>query len=124
MDKIKSRRWDSAEHLKTEEDIALYFDACLEEAGDDAAFIAKALGNIARARGMTQLAHDTGLGRESLYKALSGDGNPSFSTILKVIKALGLKLHVEHPGTEFVLKLNSRYFSCQNSKSSSKNSQT
>ena len=98
MNKIKLRRWDSAEHLKTEEDIALYLEACLEEAGDDAAFIAKALGNIARARGMTQLAHDTGLGRESLYKALSGDGNPSFSTILKVIKALGLKLHVETPG--------------------------
>lgn len=98
MDKIKLRRWDSAEHLKTEEDIALYFDACLEEAGDDAAFIAKALGNVARARGMSQLARDTGLGRESLYKALSGEGNPSFDTILKVIKALGLKLHVEPAG--------------------------
>ncbi|MDN3512663.1 MAG: putative addiction module antidote protein [Candidatus Jettenia sp.] len=98
MDKIKLRRWDSTEHLKTEEDIALYFDACLEEAGDDAAFIAKALGNVARARGMSQLARDTGLGRESLYKALSGEGNPSFDTILKVIKALGLKLHVEPAG--------------------------
>jgi probable addiction module antidote protein len=64
----------------------------MEEAGDDAAFIAHALGVIARARGMTQLANDTGLGRESLYKALSGEGNPSFATILKVIKALGLKL--------------------------------
>jgi len=69
-----------------------YFAVCLEEAGDDAAFIAHALGVIARARGMTQLAKDTGLGRESLYKALSGEGNPSFATILKVIKALGLKL--------------------------------
>ncbi|SFU79809.1 probable addiction module antidote protein [Nitrosomonas eutropha] len=95
MDKVKLRRWDSAEHLKTEEDIALYLDACLEAAGDDAAYIAKALGNIARARGMTQLARDTGLGRESLYKALSGEGNPEFSTIMKVVKALGLKLHIQ-----------------------------
>lgn len=88
----KLNRWDSAKYLKTEEDIAAYFAACLEEAGDDAAFIAHALGVIARARGMTQLAKDTGLGRESLYKALSGEGNPSFATILKVIHALGLKL--------------------------------
>jgi probable addiction module antidote protein len=87
------RKWDTAEHLQNEEDIAAYFDACLEEAGDDPHFIAKALGNIARARGMTQLAKDTGLGRESLYKALSGEGNPSFATILKVTNALGLKLH-------------------------------
>ena len=76
-----------------DEDAALYLDACLEEAGDDAAFIAKALGNIARARGMTQLARETGMCRESLYKALSGDGNPSFATVLKVIKALGVQLH-------------------------------
>ena len=95
MAKIKLRKWDSAEHLKTDEDIALYLDACLEEAGDDPAFIAKALGNIARARGMSQLARDTGLGRESLYKALSGEGNPSFATILKVINALGVKLHAQ-----------------------------
>ncbi|WP_396957038.1 addiction module antidote protein [Nitrosomonas sp.] len=95
MDEIKLRRWDSAEHLKTEEDITLYLDACLEEAGDDVTYIAKALGNIARARGMTQLARDTGLGRESLYKALSGEGNPEFSTIMKVVKALGLKLHIQ-----------------------------
>lgn len=86
-------KWDSAEHLKTDEDMALYLEACLEEAGDDAAFIAKALGTIARAKGMSQLARDTGLGRESLYKALSGDGNPSFATILKVVHALGIKLH-------------------------------
>lgn len=93
MGTVKLRKWDSAEHLKTEEDIALYFEACLDEAGDAAAFIAKALGTIARARGMTQLAKDTGLGRESLYKALSGEGNPSFATILKVTRALGLRLH-------------------------------
>lgn len=95
METIKLRKWDSAEHLKTDEDMALYLEACLEEAGDDAAFIAKALGTIARAKGMTQLARETGLGRESLYKALSGEGNPSFSTILKVISALGIKLHAE-----------------------------
>ncbi|MDP2241944.1 MAG: putative addiction module antidote protein [Burkholderiales bacterium] len=95
MGKIKLRKWDSAEHLNSDEDIALYLDACLEEAGDDPAFIAKALGNIARARGMSQLARETGLGRESLYKALSGEGNPSFATILKVIRALGVKLHAD-----------------------------
>jgi probable addiction module antidote protein len=90
---LKLRKWDSAEHLKTEEDMAMYLDACMEEAGGDPAFIARALGTIARARGMSQLARDTGLGRESLYKALSGEGNPSFATILKVTRALGLKLH-------------------------------
>jgi probable addiction module antidote protein len=95
METVKLRKWDSAEYLKTDEDMAHYLDACLEEAGDDAAFIAKALGNIARAKGMTQLANDTGLGRESLYKALSGEGNPSFSTILKVMSALGIKLHAD-----------------------------
>lgn len=86
-------RWDSAEHLKTEEDMAFYLDACIDEAGDDPAFIARALGTIARARGMTQVARDAGLSRESLYRALSGEGNPELGTILKVIKALGLKLH-------------------------------
>jgi probable addiction module antidote protein len=95
MAKIKLKKWDSAEHLKTDEDKVHYLEACLEEAGDDAAFIAKALGTIARAKGMTQLANETGLGRESLYKALSGEGNPSFATILKVMTALGIKLHAE-----------------------------
>lgn len=93
MEKVKLRRWDVVEHLQTEEDMALYLEAALQEAGDDAAFIAKVLGDIARARGMSQLARDTGLGRESLYKALSGEGNPSFATILKVMHALGLRLH-------------------------------
>lgn len=95
MTSIKLRKWDSAAHLKTEEDMALYLEACLQEAGNDAAFIAKALGNIARAKGMSQLSRDTGLGRESLYKALSGEGNPSFATILKVTSALGIKLHAK-----------------------------
>jgi probable addiction module antidote protein len=92
---LKLNKWDVLDHLKTEEDMTLYLEACFEEAGDDPAFIAKALGDIAKARSMTQLAKDTGLGRESLYKALSGEGNPSFGTILKVIKALGLRLHVQ-----------------------------
>ena len=95
MAKIKLKKWDSAEHLKTDEDMVQYLETCLDEAGDDAAFIAKALGNIARAKGMTQLANETGLGRESLYKALSGEGNPSFATILKVMTALGIKLHAK-----------------------------
>ena len=95
MTTLKLRKWDSAEHLKTDEDMAAYLEACLQEAGDDAAFFAKALGNIARDKGMTQLSKDTGLGRESLYKALSGEGNPSFATILKVTHALGLKFHVQ-----------------------------
>lgn len=95
MPKPLTTPYDSAEYLKTDEDMALYLEACFEEAGDDSAFIAKALGNIARARGMTQLARDTGMAREGLYKALSENGNPEFATVMKVIKALGLKLHVE-----------------------------
>ena len=95
MNALKLRKWDSAEHLQSEEDVAQYLEACLLEAGDDSAFIAKALGNIARAKGMSQLSRDTGLGRESLYKALSGEGNPSFATILKVTQALGIQLHAQ-----------------------------
>lgn len=91
---MKLKKWDSAEHLKTEQDIALYLQACIDEAGDDWSLVAKALGNIARARGMTDLAKETGLGRESLYKALSGDANPSFSTVMKVMAALKLKLTI------------------------------
>lgn len=93
MSRASLKKWDSAEHLQSDDDIALYLDACLEIAGDDAAYIAKALGVVARAKGMTQLSKDTGLGRESLYKALSGEGNPSFATILKVTRALGVRLH-------------------------------
>lgn len=91
---IKLRKWDSAEHLKTEEDMQAYLQACIEESNNDAAFIAKALGNIARAKGMAQLSKDTGLGRESLYKALSGEVNPSFDTVIKVVKALNLRLAI------------------------------
>lgn len=94
---IKTTRWDSAEFLKTEEDIQLYLEACIEEAGDDPAFIVQALGVIARAKNMSQLARDTGLTREGLYKALSPDGNPTFSTVAKVAKALGLQITVSAP---------------------------
>lgn len=85
-------RYDSADYLKSEADMAAYLEACLEEAPDDAAFLAAALGTIARAHGMVQLARDTGISRDGLYKALSKDGNPSLATVLKVIRALGLKL--------------------------------
>ncbi|MFA7243005.1 MAG: addiction module antidote protein [Sulfuricellaceae bacterium] len=95
MPKTRTTPYDTADYLKTEEEQALYFDACLEEAGDDPVFIAKALGNIARARGMAQLAKDTGLDRARLYNTLSGQGNPSFATILKVTHALGLRLHAQ-----------------------------
>lgn len=91
---IKLRKWDSAEHLKTEQDMQDYLQACVEESNNDAAFIAKALGNIARAKGMAQLSKDTGLGRESLYKALSGDVIPSFDTVIKVVKALDVRLAI------------------------------
>jgi len=90
--KEKFSRYDVADYLGSDEDVAAYLEACMEEAGDDAAYIAAALGDIARARGMAQLAKDTGISREGLYKALSPDGNPSLATILKVVKALGLKL--------------------------------
>ena len=95
MRKTKTTRYDVAEHLRTPEEMAAYLEACLDEAKRDAAFIAKALGDIARARGMTQVARDTGLSRESLYKALSGERSPDFDTILKVVNALGLRLHAE-----------------------------
>jgi probable addiction module antidote protein len=91
MAKTKTKRWDPAEHLETEEDMAAYLEAALEDG--DPALIAAALGDIARAKGMSQIARETGLGRESLYKALSPDGNPEFSTIMKVVRALGLRLH-------------------------------
>ena len=95
MRKTKTTRYDVAEHLRTPEEMAAYLEACLDEAEGDAAFIAKALGDIARARGMTQVARDSGLSRESLYKALSGERSPDFDTILKVVNALGLRLHAE-----------------------------
>lgn len=91
----KNTPYDVVEHLRTPEEMAAYLDAWLDEAPDDAAGIAKALGNIARAKGMTQVAKDAGLSRESLYRALSAEGNPTFATVLKVAKALGMKLHAQ-----------------------------
>jgi probable addiction module antidote protein len=95
MTKTLTTPYDVADHLRTREEMASYLEACLEEAHGDAAFIAKALGDIARAKGMTQVAKDAGLSRESLYKALSGERSPSFDTILKVINALGLELRAQ-----------------------------
>ena len=96
MVKTATTTWDPADHLKTEEDMVAYLEAALEEA--DPALVAAALGDIARAKGMTQVARDAGLGRESLYKALSPAGNPEFATILKVVAALGLQLHAAPAG--------------------------
>jgi probable addiction module antidote protein len=93
MAKTKTQRWDAAEHLETDEDMAAYLEAALEEG--DTALVAAALGDIARVKGMTEVARKAGLGRESLYKALSPDGNPEFATVLKVVEALGLKLHAK-----------------------------
>ena len=93
MAKTKTTRYDVAEHLRTPEEMAAYLEACLEESQGDAAFVAKAIGDIARAKGMTQVAHDAGLSRESLYKALSGERTPNLDTVLKVIRALGIELH-------------------------------
>jgi probable addiction module antidote protein len=95
MAKTITTKYDVSEHLRTPQDMAAYLEACIEEANGDAAFIAKALGDIARAKGMSQVAREAGLSRESLYKALSGERSPGFDTILKVISALGLKLHAE-----------------------------
>ena len=93
MSKTKTTRYDVSEHLRTPEEMAAYLEACLEESNGDASLIAKALGDIARAKGMSQVARDAGLSRESLYKALSGERSPGFDTILKVVHALGIELH-------------------------------
>ncbi|MCP5200390.1 MAG: putative addiction module antidote protein [Gammaproteobacteria bacterium] len=95
MAKTKTSRFDVAEHLRTPEEMAAYLEACLEEANGDATLIARALGNIAKAKGMSQVARESGLSRESLYKALSGERSPGFDTVLKVISALGMELHAE-----------------------------
>ena len=91
MGRVRTRYWDAAEYLETEEDVVAYLEAALEE--QDAALFAAALGDVARARGIARIARATGLGRESLYKALSPDGNPELATILKVLQSLGLRLH-------------------------------
>lgn len=86
--------YDSADYLRTERDVAAYLKACIEEAGDDPAFIVQALGTVARAKGMSSLARKTGITREGLYKALSKGGNPSFSTVFRVVQAMGLKIEL------------------------------
>jgi probable addiction module antidote protein len=93
LKKIKTRPWDVVEHLETEEDITAYLEAVLDDG--DPTLVSAALGDIARARGMTEIAREAGLGRESLYKALSPEGNPEFATVMKVLRALGLSLHVK-----------------------------
>ncbi len=90
--KTTTRLWDAARYLESDEDIVSYLDAALNE--DDPALLAAALGDVARAKGMTDIARETGLGRESLYKALSSEGNPEFGTVQKVVRSLGLKLCV------------------------------
>ncbi len=99
--RTKTVAYDVAEQLRTPEEMAAYLDAWFEEAPDDAAGIARALGDIARARGMTQVARDAGLSRESLYKALGEDGNPTFATVLKVARALGVRLHAQVASNRF-----------------------
>ncbi len=91
---IDTTRWDVQDALRSPEDCAAFVEAAIEEATDDPAFIALVLGEVARARGMTQTALDVGMTREGLYKALSPQGNPSFATVLKVLAALGLRMHV------------------------------
>ena len=91
MARTPTRLWDAADYLETEEDLVAYLEAAFDEG--DPRLIAAALGDIARAKGMTMVAADAGLGRESLYKALSPDGNPEFATVLKVMRAVGLRLH-------------------------------
>src|SRR4030095_4017441 len=93
--KTKTLPYDVAEQLRTPEEMAAYLDAWLAEAPDDVAGITPALADIARAKGMSQVARDSGLSRESLYRALSENGNPSFATVLKVARALGMRLHAE-----------------------------
>jgi probable addiction module antidote protein len=93
MEKTKTKAYDAVEYLESDDDMVAYLQAAFEDG--DPAVVIHALGNIARARGMSQIARDTGLRRESLYKALSSDGNPEFATVLKVVQALGIKLNAE-----------------------------
>jgi probable addiction module antidote protein len=93
--RLKASAYDVAEDLRTPQEMAAYLDAWLEDAPDDVSGIARALGDIARAKGMSQVAKEAGLSRESLYRALSEGGNPSFATVLKVARALGVRLHAQ-----------------------------
>ena len=98
----KFARYDVADYLKTEDDIAAYLEAVIDEKGDDPALITKALGAVARARNMSALAREVGVTREGLYKALSGEGDPSFATVLKLARAMGLQLTFRKAGSEAV----------------------
>jgi probable addiction module antidote protein len=93
--KIKTRPWDAAEHLRDEEDIRAYIEAAQEEAPDDAAFMAAVLGDVARARNMSELARQTGIARETLYKVTRGDGNPTLDTVSRLARALGFRLTLQ-----------------------------
>jgi len=86
-------QWDAADHLKTEQDIIAYLEACTEDDPGDGSLIRVALGDIARAGNLTKLARNIGMSREGLYKALSDDGNPTFTTVFKVLRGLNLGLH-------------------------------
>jgi probable addiction module antidote protein len=92
---LKTLPWDAAKHLGSDDDRVAYLNAALDEAGDDPAFITQVLGDIARSRGIERVARETGMTRQGLYKALSAEGNPELSTLLKVLRALGMKLHAE-----------------------------
>ena len=87
-------RWDVTEHLRTREDARLYLEACAEEDPGDGSLIRAALSDIARAGNMSQLARDVGMSREGLYKALSEDGNPSFATVMRIARALGMQVRI------------------------------
>jgi probable addiction module antidote protein len=101
MTEAKFSRYDSADYLETQDDIAAYLDAVMEEGGEDTAYVTRALGVVARARNISKLARDTGMSREGIYKALSEEGNPSFATVAKIAGALGLRITFEatHPAT-------------------------
>jgi probable addiction module antidote protein len=98
---LKTLPFDAAEYLEDDQAIAEYLEEAMKIAMEDSdpSFLAHALGTVARARGMSQIARDAGLSRESLYKALGADGNPEFGTVLKVLQALGLKLSIQSQGT-------------------------
>ena len=93
MAKTITTRYDVAEHLRTPEEMAAYLETCIEKAQGNASFIAKALGDIARAKGMSQVARDAGISRESLYKALAPGAKPRYDTISRIVRALGVNLH-------------------------------
>lgn len=95
MEDVTFTRYDTADYLETEADIAAYLEAVMEEGGDNPAYIARALGTVARARNMSALANEVGMSRVGLNKALSGEGNPTLATVMKVTKALGLKVSIQ-----------------------------